>query len=127
MRRKLLFTIALALLSLAGISLPPPGPDGRSTASARHPTISARYNPGKETPVKSEASTDLETAIANSRRHIRGLRGSESLLPSNAGSLFFANHSGQRFTARFQQDGVLIRSPDGSRELKISRPDAGTA
>ena len=127
----LLLTVAFAaLLSLAGPALLNPAPDDRGTASGHHPAISARSHQGDGVAVRPDAparNTDLESAISNSRRQIRGISGPESLLPSNAGSLYFANHAGQRFTARFQQEGVLIRSPEGSRELKIARPDAGTA
>ena len=132
MRKNLLFTAAFAaLLSLAGTALLTSPPDDRGgTPGGRSAAASVRSQRDADPlvgPVVPVGSTDLESVISNARRQIRGIRGFETLVPSNAGSLFFANHSGQRFTARFQQDGVLIRSPEGSRDLKISRPHAGTA
>jgi hypothetical protein len=131
MRKTLLFTAALAaLLSLAGTALFSPAPDDRGTAGAPHLAPSPRSQRGADPAGGSHvpaSNTDLESAISDARRRIRDIRGSESLLSSNSGSLFFANHPGQRFTARFHQDGVLVRSRDGSHDLKIARPDAGTA
>jgi hypothetical protein len=131
MRKNLLFTAAFAaLLFLRGPALLDPAPGDGVIAGVHHPTVTARSQEAAVPAVRSNAlvaGTDFESAISDARRQIRGISASESLLSSNDGSLFFANHSGQRFTARFQQDGVLIRSPEGSRDLKISRPHAGTA
>lgn len=70
---------------------------------------------------------ELSVAISQARRQVRGLSGDESVLPENNGTLFFANHPGQQFTSRFVQDGVIVRSPDGTNEVKLSRRDPGSA
>jgi hypothetical protein len=131
MRKNLLFTVALAaLLFLAGTTRFSPAPDDRGTASARHPATSARSQRGADPAVRSDvpaSSTNLESAISDARRQVRGLSGEESLLPENDGTLFFANHPGQHFTSWFQQDGVIIRSQEGAREVKISPRDHQSA
>ncbi|MCW1913407.1 hypothetical protein OJ996_07475 [Luteolibacter sp. GHJ8] len=73
------------------------------------------------------AHPDLAKVVTASFHQIRPISGEESLLPKNEGSLYFANNPGQSYSARFQQDGVLIRNADGARDLKIASRSTQTA